>query len=51
MDYRTVIEDENIATPESTGADDLTVHSSFIIGFNANMRLWQTALNAARTSL
>lgn len=42
--YPTGIEDENIVSPGSTGADDLTVRSSsFIIGFNANLRLWQTA--------
>jgi hypothetical protein len=41
--YPTGIEDESIVTPGSTSAEELTVRKSFIIGFNANLRLWQTA--------
>lgn len=43
MGYPTGIEDEIIVTPGSTSADDLTVRKSFLTGFNANLRLWQTA--------
>ncbi|KAJ6103732.1 transcriptional regulator family: Fungal Specific TF [Penicillium sp. IBT 16267x] len=41
--YPTGIEDENSMTPQSSGPDDATARKSFIAGFNANLRLWQTA--------
>ncbi|CEJ60352.1 hypothetical protein PMG11_08929 [Penicillium brasilianum] len=43
MGYPTGIEEEVIVTPGSASADDLNVRKSFLIGFNANLRLWQTA--------
>lgn len=41
--YPTGIEDETVMTPLSSGPDETNTRKSFIAGFNANIRLWQSA--------
>ncbi|KAJ6126768.1 hypothetical protein N7523_002380 [Penicillium sp. IBT 18751x] len=41
--YPTGIEDETVLTPRSADADEMTTRKSFIAGFNANIRLWESA--------
>lgn len=41
--YPTGIEDGTSVSPQATGADDVLARKSFIAGFNANLRLWQSA--------
>ncbi|KAF7716681.1 Fungal Zn(2)-Cys(6) transcription factor Ace3-like protein [Penicillium ucsense] len=43
MGYPVGAEDEMVSSPESTNADNLTTRSSFLAGFNANLRIWQLA--------
>lgn len=41
--YPTGIEDTTSVSPQSAGADEMLARQSFIAGFNANLRLWQSA--------
>lgn len=41
--YPTGIEDESVVTPRSADSDETNSRKSFIAGFNANLRLWQSA--------
>ncbi|KAJ5325514.1 transcriptional regulator family: Fungal Specific TF [Penicillium brevicompactum] len=41
--YPTGVEDEAVLTPGNTVTDDENTRRSFIAGFNANIRLWQSA--------
>lgn len=41
--YPTGVEEGTSVSPQSAGADEVLARKSFIAGFNANLRLWQSA--------